>query len=56
MTAVVDPGFPEGGSRPVGGRRPLMQALFSENVCENERIGSRGRGVARARPQDPPMN
>ena len=24
-----------------GGRRPPTQALFSETVCENERIGSR---------------
>ena len=34
MDPVADPGFP------VGGRGPLMQALFGENVCENERIGS----------------
>ena len=32
--AVVDPGFP------VGGHGPLTRALFSENVCKNERIGS----------------
>ena len=31
---VADPGFP------VGGRGPSTRALFSENVCENERIGS----------------
>ena len=36
---------------------PPTWALFSENVCENERIGScRGGGVRRARPPlDPPM-
>ena len=32
--AVVDPGFP------IGGHGPPTQALFGENVCENERIGS----------------
>ena len=32
--AVADPGFP------AGGRGPQMRALFGENVCENERIGS----------------
>ena len=39
---VADPGFPIGGSvHPLGGGRgPLMWALFSENVCKNERIGS----------------
>ena len=26
---------------PLGGHGPLTQALFSENVCKNERIGSR---------------
>ena len=31
-----------------------MQALFGENVCENERIGSH-RGVHLARPLDLPM-
>ena len=40
-----------------GGRESLMQALFSENVCENERIGSReGGGVRRTISYvDPPM-
>ena len=33
--------FPLGGAEPLGGHRPLMQALFGENVSENERIGSR---------------
>ena len=38
-----------GGRGPVlGGRGPPMQALFGEDVCENERIGSR-RGGACAR-------
>ena len=35
LLAVADPGFP------VGGRRPLMRALFGKNVCKNKRIGSR---------------
>ena len=49
---VADPGFPVGG----GGRAPVrgvwtqMWALFGENVCKNERIGSHGGGVRRARP------
>ena len=42
--AVADPGFPVGGVDPLGGRGPPTQALFGENACENERIGSR-RGV-----------
>ena len=32
------------GRGPVRGRGPPMRVLFSENVCENERIASR-RGV-----------
>ena len=32
------------------GRRPLTRALFGENVCENERIGSRGGGCAGGAP------
>ena len=47
LYTVADPGFPVGG----GGRGPLMQALFNENVCENERIG----GMRPARPLDLPM-
>ena len=37
-----DPGFSVGGGRgPIfGGFWPPMWALFSKNVCENERIGS----------------
>ena len=43
--AVADLGFPVGGRAPVrGGHGPLTWALFGENVCKNERIGShRGR-------------
>ena len=46
-----------GGAEPLGGRQLSMQALFGENVCENERNGSRwggGRAPA-APPLDPPM-
>ena len=45
---AADPGFPigEGG----GWRRPPMWALFSENVCENERIGSCWGGAPAASP------
>ena len=32
---------PMGGGRvPFRGREPLMRALFGENVCKNEKIGS----------------
>ena len=48
--AVADPGFPVGGRAPVGGHGPPMQALFGENVCENERIGSHRGRVRPARP------
>ena len=37
---MADPGFPVGGRGPVRGHGPPMQALFTENVCDNERIGS----------------
>ena len=41
MSPVADPGFPVGGRGPVtGGCGPPMWVLFTENVCENERIGS----------------
>ena len=46
---MADPGFPVGAVDPLGGPGPPMRALFGENVCENERIGSH-RGCARARP------
>ena len=54
---MADPGFPVGGGRaPVRGRGPLMWALFSENVCKNERIGShRGACARHAPPPDLPM-
>ena len=39
---MADPGFPMGGVHPLGGRGPPTWALFSENVCKNERIGSHG--------------
>ena len=47
-----------GGSRISrrGGRGPPMQVLFSENVCENKRIGShRGWCAPGTPPLDPPM-
>ena len=47
---VADPGFP------VGGRGPPMWALFGENVCENERIGSHRGHVPGTPPLDPPMD
>ena len=55
--SVADPGFPVGAACTHWGVcEPLTWALFGENVCENERIGShRGGGVCPARPLDPPM-
>ena len=47
IRAVADPGFPVGGRRPVGGRQPPTRTLFSENICENERNGSRWGGGGR---------
>ena len=47
---LADPGFPV-----AGGRQPPMRTLFGENVCENERIGSRGGGAPVAPHLDPPM-
>ena len=62
-TPVADLGFPVGGGvDPLGGCGPPTWALFSENVCENKRIGSHGGGggsVHRApgtAPLDPPMH
>ena len=53
---MADPGFPIGGGHgPLGGHGPPTRALFSENVCENERFGSHRGGVCPARPLDPPM-
>ena len=39
----ADPRFPVGGGAPTlvgGGHQPPTQALFSENICKNERIWS----------------
>ena len=45
-----------GGVHLFGGHGPPLRALFSENVCENERIGShRGRHAPGTPPLDPPM-
>ena len=44
---VADPGFS------FGGHQPPTQALFGENVCENERIGSRWGG--RTHRRRPPL-
>ena len=39
--SVADPGFPVGGRAPIRGEHgPPTWALFGENVCKNERIGS----------------
>ena len=44
--------FPKGGRGPVRGRGPPTRVLFSENVCENKRIGSRrGACTGHALPQ-----
>ena len=56
QVSVVDPGFPLGGVHPLGGRGPPTWALFSENVCENERIGSHRGTCTRHAPLDPPMS
>ena len=40
--SVADPGFPVGGCGLIRGHGPPTLALFGENVCENERIGSHG--------------
>ena len=45
LVPVADPGFPVGVRGPIrGGCGSPMRALFGENVCKNERIGSQ-RGV-----------
>ena len=54
---VADPGFPVGGRAPVrGGCGPPTWALFGENVCKNERIGSHRGACAGHAPLDPPMH
>ena len=58
IKSVADPGFPigVGGTGPLGGHQPLMQALFGRNVCKNERIGSHwGRGAHRRSPLNLPV-
>ena len=54
---VADPGFPMGGCNCWGGGcGPPTQALFGENVCKNERIGShREWRAAVTTPLDPSM-
>ena len=45
------------GVHPLGGHGPPMRALFSENVCENKRIGShKGWHAPSMPPLDPPMH
>ena len=39
-----------GGVHPLGGHGPPTWALFGENVCKNERIGSHRGGVRQAHP------
>ena len=55
--AGADPGFSVEGRGPVlGGRGRPTRELFSENVCEKERIGSRRGGLRRKILYvDPPM-
>ena len=57
LKAVADPGFPIGEAwNHKGGCGPPTRALFGENVCKNERIGSRrGWRVPGTPPLDPPM-
>ena len=54
---VADPGFPVsgggGGAKPFGGHQPPKRALFGENMCNNEKIGSRWGGAPLL---DPPMS
>ena len=54
---MADPGFSVGGAEPLGGGHQLLTwVVFGENVCINERIGSRWGGTRRRRPPlDPPM-
>ena len=47
---------PLGGMDPLGGCGPPMQVLFTENVCENERIGSPSGACAGHALLDPLMN
>ena len=48
----ADLGFPVGGAwTRFRGHGPPTQVLFSENVCENERIGSH-RGVGGCAPEN----
>ena len=55
---MVEPGFPVGvggGHRPHWGHQPLTWALFGRNICENERIGSRGEAARWQWSMDPPL-
>ena len=50
IETVADPGFPVGGGGAPSrwwGRQPLTWVLFGENICKNERIGSRWGGGGR---------
>ena len=47
--------FPQGVDL-LGGHEPSTQALFGENVCENERIWSDRGACTRHAPLDPPMH
>ena len=54
--SVADLGFPVEGHGPIRmGHGPLMQVLFGENVCKNERIGSCRGACTWHAPLDPPM-
>ena len=55
--SVADPGFNVWGVDPLGGGVDLpTRVLFGENVCQNERIGSRRGACAGHEPLDPPMH
>ena len=59
VIAVVDPGFPIGGAwTHYEGHGPLTWVLFSENACENKRIGSHRGWCAPGMPPplDPPKD
>ena len=55
-STVADPGFPIGGRGPVRGVWTPDAGAFGENVCENNRIGSRTGWHAPAMPPSKSAN